>query len=163
MKTRSRIALLALAAPLGLVWSGTLLFLPFSLDVSGDVRKHVAVDERGRMTIAGIGPGTPATEGIEEFLNYQRVRADFGTTAAIVGNTVDGRVGYVLLAYEGNPLAITRLAARWREIFARAGADCDLTRCRLRGHGEDDAVTATFESELGWYGPDGVTVYLQPG
>jgi hypothetical protein len=123
-------------------------------DTHGDLRELVAIHPPGaasRMTFAGRGPGSgpgafEATFGEDWLPTFV---ADFGTTLkALKGSSAAGGDSFTLL-YEGNPVALARLAARWREVFDEAGADCADRSCFWT---EDGEMLATLYIDRRWHG-----------
>lgn len=137
----ARIPLVAVAACLPL--------MARAADRGGDLRDLVAIhppgNTAGRITFAGIGARSPIAEFDAKFEDDQLVRrfvADFGTELIVLrSNTRDGRTGGVALMYSGEPVALRRLFDRWKEVLARAGADCEGDSCHWSDEHGDTIAT----------------------
>jgi hypothetical protein len=156
---------LALAAALAL--------LAAACDTHGDLRDQVEVAGPGtgwRVRFAGVHLGSGRDDAVARlgdnlgfpgdggYLGAPRT-ADFGTTLDPAFNVTDGRVDQIVLTYRGNPLALRRVAARWSEVLARAGADCGRGSC-FWPDGDGTTMIATLGTEWRWYGPREVMVTI---
>ena len=83
--------------------------------------------------------------------------ADFGTRLVTLWwPAEDGSVKVFALDYAGNPVALSRVAARWREVFRAAGVDCEGRRsCEWSEGGK---VIASLYVERRWLVPTYVAV-----
>jgi hypothetical protein len=131
-------------------------------DTGGDLRKHTILHSPGapsRITFGGVGAGSgpgafEATFGEDWLPTFV---ADFGTTLNVLLYADDGAYRPFALKYEGNTVALGKLAARWREVFERAGAECYEGSCWWK---DGDEELATLFVDQRWYGVAGVSVSL---
>ena len=133
-------------------------------DRHGDLRTAVQTDSSGTpaLTFAGVGVGTPVAEAQEAFggalefpwdgafLARER-EADFGTRLELAYTVnADGEgVDSLRLEYSGNPIAVAKVATRWREVLERAGGTCEGTTCMV-DRGDHSVAFATVRRT--WYG-----------
>lgn len=133
-------------------------------DRHGDLRSSVEVhpSEAPMLTFSGVGVGTPVAEAQEAFggalefpwdgafLARDR-EADFGTRLEIAYTVSDDResVGSLLLEYSGNPVAIAKVAQRWREVLTRAGGTCEESTCMVDRRDHSIAFATVRRT---WYG-----------
>jgi hypothetical protein len=133
-------------------------------DRHGDLRSTVEVhrSDAPMLTFSGVGVGTPVAEAQAAFggpLEFPwdgaflaRAReADFGTRLEIAYTVGDDRetVGQLLLEYSGNPVAIAKVARRWKEVLERAGGSCKDSTCMV-DRGDHSVAFATVRRT--WYG-----------
>lgn len=131
-------------------------------DTHGDLREHTVLHPPGapsRITFVGLGagsgPGALEARFGDDYL--PTFAADFGTTLYVLPYQSDGAYRPVSLSYEGNPVALGKLAARWTEVFEAAGAECFEECCWWK---EGDEELARLYVERRWYGVADVSVSL---
>lgn len=153
-----RISLLAVAASLSLAACAP--------DTHGDLRDHVVINPPGvapgRLTFAGIGVGSPSAEASAKFEDDRwfprRFVADFGTQFdALFSGVHGGPTQSMALTYTGNPIAVRRVFDRWKEVFVRAGADCNDKVCFWDENGQVIAFVAIER----WRWPPQVDVSIE--
>jgi hypothetical protein len=133
-------------------------------DRHGDLRSAVEVhpSDAPMLTFSGVGVGTSVADAQAAFggpLEYpwdvafltRDREADFGTRLEIAYTMSDDResVGSLLLEYSGNPVAIAKVAKRWREMLTRAGGSCEESTCTV-DRGDHSVAFATVRRT--WYG-----------
>jgi hypothetical protein len=136
-------------------------------DSHGDLREHTVVHPPGspsRITFVGLGAGSPdgafaQTFGYEWMATFV---ADYGTTVHALEHPAQDAYRPVTLRYEGNPLALRKLADRWTGVLEAAGARCDECEeqeCSCTWKDGDEAL-AVLDVERRWYGVAQVDVTL---
>jgi hypothetical protein len=131
-------------------------------DTHGDLRDHTVLHPPGapsRITFVGLGAGSGPGAFEKTFGDdwLPTFTADFGTTLDVLLHADNGPYRGFTLLYEGNPVAVARVAARWQEVFERAGAECYEGSCWWR---EGDEELATLYVDRRWYGVADVHVSL---
>ena len=142
-------------------------------DRHGDLRSAVEIhrSEAPMLTFSGVGAGTPIAEAKAAFggpLEYpwdaaflaRDREADFGTrleVAYAVGDDPE-TVGQLRLEYSGNPVAIAKVARRWKEVLERAGGSCKDTTCMV-DRGERPVAFATVRRT--WWGRTTFSVAIE--
>ncbi len=153
------VALLLAAGAAALAWDAR--------DVHGDLRRSVEVrlaGEAPRVLVKGAGVGMDYDEvlrawNIEGFFGRRgpivaQATGDFGTKLSLVASFDDGgRMSQVTYAFEGNPLALWRVARRWREALEPIASESAGSYTVWR---DGDGRVA----RMGWNGsfPPGLTV-----
>jgi hypothetical protein len=145
-------------------------------DAHGDLRTRVRLQPAGapgRMTFAGVGAGTPLEEAQAAFggaLAFpwdgthlaRELTSDFGTRLDVMyGLKLDGSgtISGLTLDYTGNPLAISRLDARWREVFSEIPGACEEAGCQWND--EDGRMIALVTKIIQWSGSSQLSVTIE--
>ncbi|WP_242341046.1 MULTISPECIES: hypothetical protein [Anaeromyxobacter] len=162
--------------PLALAVALALLAAACAPDAHGDLRARVRLQPAGapgRMTFEGVGVGTGLEEAQAVFggpLAFpwdgthlaRELASDFGTRLDVlygVKRDGSGTISGLTLDYTGNPLAIARLDARWREVLSAIPGACEEAGCQWND--EDGRMIALVTKLTRWAGSSQLTVTIE--